>query len=128
MGSAVIYPPSPGFMLHSRESAVKGRNARRILRWPALYGLPRPVSYTHLDVYKRQAVLIDADNASRTAMKDVMAEVAVYGTCLLYTSLLRARRKGPGAHQLRMDHLLHPALRAVPPGQLTIHVQKRGAP
>ena len=26
------------------------------------------------------AVLIDADNASRTAMKDVMAEVAVYGT------------------------------------------------
>lgn len=41
MGSAVIYPPSPGFMLHSREWAVKGRNARRILRWPALYGLPR---------------------------------------------------------------------------------------
>ena len=42
----------------------------------------------------RLAVLIDADNASRTAMKDVMAEVAVYGTptikriygCLLYTS------------------------------------------
>ena len=29
MGSAVIYPPSPGFMLHSREWAVKGRNARR---------------------------------------------------------------------------------------------------
>ena len=28
----------------------------------------------------RLAVLIDADNASRTAMKDVMAEVAVYGT------------------------------------------------
>ena len=28
-------------MLHSREWAVKGRNARRILRWPALYGLPR---------------------------------------------------------------------------------------
>ena len=27
----------------------------------------------------RLAVLIDADNASRTAMKDVMAEVAVYG-------------------------------------------------
>ena len=41
MGSAVIYPPSPGFMLHSREWAVKGRNARRILRWPAPYGLPR---------------------------------------------------------------------------------------
>ena len=29
MGSAVIYPPSPGFMLHSRKWAVKGRNARR---------------------------------------------------------------------------------------------------
>ena len=28
----------------------------------------------------RLAVLIDADNASRSAMKDVMAEVAVYGT------------------------------------------------
>ncbi len=28
----------------------------------------------------RLAVLIDADNASRTAMKDVMAEIAVYGT------------------------------------------------
>ncbi len=28
----------------------------------------------------RLAVLIDADNASRTAMKDVMAEVAAYGT------------------------------------------------
>lgn len=28
----------------------------------------------------RLAVLIDADNASRTAMRDVMAEVAVYGT------------------------------------------------
>ncbi|MCI2105862.1 MAG: NYN domain-containing protein [Intestinimonas sp.] len=28
----------------------------------------------------RLAVLIDADNASRTAMKDVMAEVAIYGT------------------------------------------------
>ena len=28
----------------------------------------------------RLAVLIDADNASRTAMKDVMAEVALYGT------------------------------------------------
>ena len=28
----------------------------------------------------RLAVLIDADNASHTAMKDVMAEVAVYGT------------------------------------------------
>ena len=28
----------------------------------------------------RLAVLIDADNASRNAMKDVMAEVAVYGT------------------------------------------------
>lgn len=28
----------------------------------------------------RLAVLIDADNASRTTMKDVMAEVAVYGT------------------------------------------------
>ena len=28
----------------------------------------------------RLAVLIDADNASRTSMKDVMAEVAVYGT------------------------------------------------
>ena len=40
VGSAVIYPPSPGFMLHSRKWAVKGRNARR-LRRPALYGLPR---------------------------------------------------------------------------------------
>lgn len=28
----------------------------------------------------RLAVLIDADNASRTAMRDVMAEIAVYGT------------------------------------------------
>ena len=28
----------------------------------------------------RLAVLIDADNAPRTAIKDVMAEVAVYGT------------------------------------------------
>lgn len=28
----------------------------------------------------RFAVLIDADNASRTAMRDVMAEIAVYGT------------------------------------------------
>lgn len=34
---------------------------------------------TH-DTDLRLAVLIDADNASRTAMKDVMAEVAVYGT------------------------------------------------
>ena len=33
-----------------------------------------------LDRDLRLAVLIDADNASRTAMKDVMAEVAVYGT------------------------------------------------
>ena len=29
MGSAVIYPPSPGLTPHSREWAVKGRNARR---------------------------------------------------------------------------------------------------
>ena len=28
----------------------------------------------------RLAVLIDADNASRTAMRDVMDEIAVYGT------------------------------------------------
>ena len=34
----------------------------------------------NLDSDLRLAVLIDADNASRTAMKDVMAEVAVYGT------------------------------------------------
>lgn len=32
------------------------------------------------DQGERLAVLIDADNASRTAMKDVMAEIAVYGT------------------------------------------------
>ena len=41
MGSVVIYPPSPDILQRSRERAVKGRNARRILRWPALYGLPR---------------------------------------------------------------------------------------
>ena len=28
----------------------------------------------------RLAVLIDADNASRTAMRDVVAEIAIYGT------------------------------------------------
>ena len=28
----------------------------------------------------RLAVLIDADNASRTAMRDVMDEIAIYGT------------------------------------------------
>ena len=32
------------------------------------------------DQSRRLAVLIDADNASRTAMRDVMAEIAVYGT------------------------------------------------
>ena len=37
-----------------------------------------PVAENENDL--RLAVLIDADNASRTAMKDVMAEVAVYGT------------------------------------------------
>ena len=58
MGSAVIYPPSPGLTPHSREWAVKGRNARRFcggmagrcpsrvhrtaaLRRLALYGRPR---------------------------------------------------------------------------------------
>ncbi|RGE58109.1 hypothetical protein DWY69_31310 [Eisenbergiella massiliensis] len=40
MGSAVIYPPSPGTFSYSRERAVKGRNARRLRRL-ALYGLPR---------------------------------------------------------------------------------------
>ncbi|MDO4288176.1 MAG: hypothetical protein Q4C55_03205 [Eubacterium sp.] len=29
MGSAVIYPPSPGLFLHSRERAVKGATHRR---------------------------------------------------------------------------------------------------
>ena len=40
----------------------------------------------------RLAVLIDADNASRTAMKDVMAEVAGYGppTTGSYTHLTLA--------------------------------------
>ena len=33
-----------------------------------------------MENFQKIAVLIDADNASRTAMRDVMAEIAVYGT------------------------------------------------
>ena len=34
----------------------------------------------HMDQELRLAVLIDADNAPRTALREIMAEVAVYGT------------------------------------------------
>lgn len=52
----------------------------------------------------RLAVLIDADNASRTAMKDVMAEVAVYG------------HPHHQAHLRRLDQSQHVHLEVYPAG------------
>ena len=41
-----------------------------------------PVSYTHLDVYKRQAIACAAENARRNGLSNVVE----YKACLLYTS------------------------------------------
>ena len=44
-----------------------------------------PVSYTHLDVYKRQSMLRSA--AKNHASVTVVVDPADYAVCLLYTSL-----------------------------------------
>ena len=48
-----------------------------------------PVSYTHLDVYKRQGVYLLIQSKIRQAKKfrrDAEYGTARFGTCLLYTS------------------------------------------
>ena len=77
----------------------------------------------------RLAVLIDADNASRTAMRDVMAEIAVYGTptikriygdwttpnmaswkpILLENAITPVRRFRTGVQRFRLHPSGHPA-------------------
>ena len=55
-----------------------------------LLPLAIPVSYTHLDVYKRQHCFLDGRDTSPTSGKEFIeeleAKIKEIGVCLLYTS------------------------------------------
>ena len=45
------------------------------------FGTAGPVSYTHLDVYKRQLIAFD-----KVDIMDIAQKIGTFETCLLYTS------------------------------------------
>ena len=57
---------------------------------PEASGVPKPVSYTHLDVYKRQLLNPQSPMSARTASGSLHAVAAMHSAvlrgCLLYTS------------------------------------------